>query len=68
VREVLAYVAILPVSAGTETLRRAKLEGSAVRETEFRKRFCAGSGETSGEKMGYYLSRKMSAQVQGMWK
>jgi hypothetical protein len=62
VREVIAYVAILPFSAGTETLRMARLEGSAVRETEFRKHFCAGRAETSGEKMGYYLSRKKSAQ------
>jgi hypothetical protein len=53
VREVLAYVEILPVSAGTETLKMTRLEGSAVRETEFRKRFCAGSGEKrAGRKWG----------------
>jgi hypothetical protein len=45
VREVIAYLEILAVSAGKETLRMTRLEGSAVRETEFRKGFCAGSGE-----------------------
>jgi hypothetical protein len=43
VREVIAYVEILPVSAGKETLRMTRLEGSAVREADFRKRFCAGA-------------------------
>ena len=53
VREVIAYGEILPVSAGTETLRMTRLEGSAVRETEFRNVFCAGSGEKRvGRKWG----------------
>jgi hypothetical protein len=53
VREAIAYVEILPVSAGTETLRMTRLERSAVRETEFRKSFCAGSGEKRvGRKWG----------------
>ena len=44
VREVIAYV-----DFRTETLRMTRLERSAVRETEFRKSFCAASG---GKRVG----------------
>jgi hypothetical protein len=60
VREVIAYVEMLLVSAGTEKLRMARLERSAVRETEFRKSFCAGSAEKR-------VGRKCCTICRGRW-
>jgi hypothetical protein len=50
VREVIAYVAILPVSPGTETLRMSRLEGSAVRS--FANVFARGAEKRVGRKWG----------------